>query len=208
MNTSPGPRPPGQHYFSARPQTPSAPKQLTLALPDGLFHFTADTGVFSYDAIDAGTRVLLRHAPPPEQPGDVLDLGCGYGPITIVWAARLPETTVWATDINHRALDLTTMNAEANGRANVVAGTPEEIPADVRFAAIYSNPPIKVGKAALHEMLRTWLARLLPGGVAHLVVHRHLGADSLARWLDTQGYESTRTRSSGGYRLLAVRQRP
>ncbi len=197
-----------QHYFSAQPRIPSAPREIALALPDGLFRFITDTGVFSYGAVDAGTRLLLQHAPPPQVPGDLLDIGCGYGPIAIVWAHRRPHTTVWAIDVNQRARDLTTDNAALAGCHNVAVRHPDQVPATARFAAIYSNPPIKVGKPVLHDLLCTWLARLLPGGVAYLVVHRHLGADSLAEWLCGRGHAVERERSAGGYRLLRVQPTP
>ncbi len=193
-----------QHYFSQQPLTPSSPRETTLALADGLFRFVTDTGVFSYGAVDSGTRLLLQYAPPPQVPGNILDIGCGYGPIAVVWARRRPQATVWAVDVNQRARDLTGRNATAAGCHNIEVRDPDEMPGAVRFAAIYANPPIKVGKAVLHDLLLTWLARLVPEGVAYLVVHRHLGADSLADWLGSHGYAVARERSSGGYRLLRV----
>ncbi|MGH3546048.1 MAG: class I SAM-dependent methyltransferase [Mycobacteriales bacterium] len=197
-----------QHYFSEQPTTTSSPRDAVLALPDGLFRFATDTGVFSYGAVDAGTRLLLQHAPLPPVTGDLLDIGCGYGPIAVVWARRCPGARVWAIDVNQRARDLTVANAAAAGCGNVEVRHPDELPATARFAAIYANPPIKVGKAALHELLLTWLARLLPGGVAYLVVHRHLGSDSLADWLRGSEYTVVRERSAGGYRLLRVQPIP
>ncbi len=84
------------------------------------------------------------------------------------------------------------------------AATPDDVPADVGFATIWSNPPIRIGKAALHELLLRWLPRLAPGGRAVLVVQKHLGADSLARWLAEQGFPTTRLQSRAGYRLLEI----
>jgi 16S rRNA G1207 methylase RsmC len=197
-----------QHYFSQLPKVDSAPEDIALALPDGLFRLRTDAGVFSYGAIDPGTRLLLQHAPPPSTDGAIVDLGCGYGAISVVWARRRPQSTVWAIDVNLRALELTVHNAAAARCDNVVTVQPDDVPHGLRVAAIYSNPPIKVGKKVLHDMLTTWLDRLLPDGVAHLVVHRHLGSDSLARWLSGQGYGVAREHSVGGYRLLSVRPRP
>jgi 16S rRNA G1207 methylase RsmC len=191
-----------EHYFTERPQTPSAPRTVRLVLPDLALDLRTDTGVFSAEHIDPGTRVLLENAPLPGVRGDVLDLGCGYGPIALTMANRRRRATVWAVDVNSRALELTRLNAADRG--NVRACTPDEVPADVRFAAIYSNPPIKVGKAVLHEMLLRWLPRLLPGGAAYLVVQKHLGSDSLATWLGEQGFPTTRLTSQRGYRVLAI----
>jgi 16S rRNA G1207 methylase RsmC len=111
---------------------------------------------------------------------------------------------VWAVDVNERALELTRANAAAARTPNVVAALPGEIPAELRFAAIYSNPPVRVGKGPLHELLLQWLPRLAPGGKAYLVVQRNLGADSLATWLAAEGFEVQRLKSKKGYRLMSV----
>ena len=79
------------------------------------------------------------------------------------------------------------------------------MPADVRFDVIWSNPPIRVGKDALHELLLTWLPRLTPDGRAVLVVQKHLGADSLQRWLVARASRRPAWRRAKGYRLLQVR---
>jgi 16S rRNA G1207 methylase RsmC len=196
---------PDEHYFSARPQVASRVGTVRIALPDVQLDLRTDAGVFSHERLDTGTRILLQHAPLPDMRGDILDLGCGYGPIALAMAFRRKRARVWAVDVNERALDLVRENAELTGRTNVVASTPDAVPPDVRFAAIYSNPPIRIGKQALHDVLLHWLDRLLPGGSAVLVVHKHLGSDSLARWLTTAGYQTTRLLSERGYRLLDVR---
>jgi 16S rRNA (guanine1207-N2)-methyltransferase len=167
-----------------------------------------DRGVFSVGRIDPGTKVLLGDPGPPPidaVDGDLLDLGCGYGPIALTLATRAPGTRVWAVDVNDRALDLTRANAEAAGLANVVVARPDDVPASVRFAAVWSNPPVRVGKAALHDMLGRWLGRLAEGGYARLVVHKNLGADSLQQWLAGEGWAVERVRSRLGYRILDVR---
>ena len=80
-----------------------------------------------------------------------------------------------------------------------------DIPDDLQFEAIYSNPPVRIGKAALHELLLTWLRRLRPGGSAYFVVQRNLGADSLAAWLGTEGFQVQRLKAKKGYRVLVVK---
>lgn len=195
------------HYFSAEPSAPSARQRLRLHLPDLSLDLVTDRGVFSAERVDAGTKILLTEAPVPEDlAGDVLDLGCGYGPIAVTVARRAALATVWAVDVNARALGLTTENAAAADVGDRVRpALPEDVPGDVRFAAIYSNPPIRIGKRPLQELLTTWLARLAPEGMAWLVVQKHLGSDSLAGWLRTSGYGVERTSSRMGYRILAVR---
>lgn len=190
------------HYFTAKPGAPSEPIALRVPMPEGTMQLTTDRGVFSHGALDTGTRVLLLKAPAPPTAGNLLDLGCGTGPIAITLARRSPKATVWAVDINSRALRLTRDNARANGVTNIQTCTPEEIDPAVRFDAIWSNPPIHIGKAALHEMLLLWLPRLTPRGAALMVVQRHLGSDSLQTWLTAKGFPTERLNSAKGFRIL------
>lgn len=203
----PNPGRAGEHYFSADPSGPSERQRLRLHLPDLTLDLVTDRGVFSAERVDAGTKILLTEASmPADLSGPVLDLGCGYGPIAVTIARRAPATTVWAVDVNERALGLTVENAAAAGVADRVRPVlPAGVPGDVRFTAIYSNPPIRIGKPALQDLLTTWLARLSSDGVAWMVVQKHLGSDSLAAWLRTSGYDVERTSSRIGYRILAVR---
>jgi 16S rRNA (guanine1207-N2)-methyltransferase len=197
---------PEGHYFDQDPAVASDRRTVPLVLPDLSVTLTTDRGVFGRDAVDPGTKLLLLEGPPPPAEGDLLDLGCGYGPIAVALARRAPAARVWAVDVNRRALELCATNAEAAG-VEVRAATPDEVPTDVRFAGIWSNPPVRIGKGALHDLLVTWLERLAPDGRAALVVHRHLGADSLARWLAEQGWPAIRIGSRMGYRLLEVGSR-
>jgi 16S rRNA (guanine1207-N2)-methyltransferase len=194
----------GQQYFAARPEARSGPGTVRVRLPDLDLELATDRGVFAGHRLDPGTETLLRRGEQTVPDGDVLDLGCGYGPIAIVLARRNPATVVWAVDVNERARVLADRNARAAGATNVRVAAPDDVPAGVRFAAIWSNPPIRIGKAALHDLLLRWLARLAPGGIAHLVVHKHLGSDSLHRWLADQGFTVVRRASHQGYRLLDV----
>jgi len=149
--------------------------------------------------------VLLRDAPGPPPTGTLLDLGCGHGIIAIALALRAPAARVVAVDVNRRALELTRANAAANRAANVEVCLPEEVDPAMRFDAIYSNPPVRVGREPLIDILIGWCARLAPGGGAHLVVQRHLGADSLAERLRGAGFDVRRIGSKRGYRVLEVR---
>jgi 16S rRNA (guanine1207-N2)-methyltransferase len=193
------------HYFDEAPGAASAESIVTVALPDTSFELRTDRGVFSHGRLDAGTAILLRRAPAPPARGDLLDLGCGAGPIALTMARRAPAATVWAIDVNERARGLCVANATANRIGNVVVRAPEEVPVGIRFGAIWSNPPIHIGKDALHELLARWLGRLTDEGRALLVVQKHLGSDSLQRWLIDQGWPTTRLASARGYRLLEVR---
>ena len=193
------------HYFDASPTAASAPSTVRLVLPDVVLTLATDRGVFSGQRVDPGTKQLLLDAPDPPASGTFVDLGCGYGPIACALAARRPAATVWAVDVNQRALDLCRANAAAHGLANVVTALPDAVPDDLTVDLLWSNPPIRIGKTALHDLLRSWLARLTPEGRAVLVVQKHLGADSLQRWLAEQGWAVDRLGSRQGNRLLEVR---
>jgi 16S rRNA (guanine1207-N2)-methyltransferase len=192
------------HYFDAEPNAASRPSQVRLDLPDRSLVLATDRGVFSGDRVDPGTKYLLLEAgaPPPE--GTFVDLGCGYGPIACTLAGRAPHATVWAVDVNARALDLCRTNASSLGLTNVRTASPDDVPADLAVDLLWSNPPIRIGKAALHDLLASWLDRLMPAGRALLVVQKHLGADSLQRWLGEVGWAVERLGSRTGYRLLEV----
>ena len=191
------------HYFSEQPGVASDVRRLPLHLPDLSLELDADRGVFSSEQIDAGSRLLMLEAVRPAPGATVLDIGCGYGPIACVAALRQPEATVWAVDVNERARALTAANAERLGLTVDVAA-PDEVPDGVRFDHIVSNPPIRIGKANLHALLERWLGRLADDGFAELVVQKHLGSDSLAKWLTGQGWPTERLMSRGGYRILRV----
>jgi len=197
----------GDHYFTERPGAAGRRRTVDLVLPDLHLRLDTDSGVFSPDRVDPGTRVLLETVPPPPQDGDLLDLGCGYGPIALTLAKRSPSARVWGVDVNQRALEMAESNAKAAGLDNVRFVVADEVDPGLHFAAIWSNPPIRIGKAALHDLLLAWLPRLAPGGLAHLVVQKHLGSDSLQRWLTGQGFPTERIASRSAYRVLRVSSR-
>jgi 16S rRNA G1207 methylase RsmC len=148
---------------------------------------------------------LFRETEPPAQ-GQFLDLGCGYGVIGLAIARTVPLATVTAVDVNERALALANENAEALGvEGRFVACLPDAVPTDATYDEIWSNPPIRIGKQALHDLLLTWLSRLRSDGRMVLVVGRNLGADSLQRWLGEQGYPTRRVASAKGFRVLESR---
>jgi 16S rRNA (guanine1207-N2)-methyltransferase len=200
----------GDHYFSAEPTVASRPRTVVLRLPDLQLELLTDRGVFSGERVDPGTKLLLLEGPrPAPEARNLVDLGCGYGPIAIALARRAPQATVWAVEVNERARALCQRNAVAAGVGERVrAVAPEEVPADLLVDGLWSNPPIRIGKPALHELLRTWLPRLAPDSVAALVVAKNLGADSLSRWLAAEGHPVERLALGAGYRILAVGPAP
>jgi 16S rRNA (guanine1207-N2)-methyltransferase len=200
-----------EHYFTADPSAAPAERDVEFSLFDRDYRLVASGGVFSSARLDPGTAVLLHKGrlPAPDSTGPLLDLGCGYGPIAVVLATTAPRATIYAVDVNERALGLVRRNAETVGAASrVVPALPDDVPADLRFTEIWSNPPIRIGKDALHDLLDRWLPRLVPDGVAWLVVARHLGGDSLQRWLTERGWHVDRHASQKGYRIFRVRAAP
>ncbi len=124
--------------------------------------------------------------------------------IALTLARRAPDSRVVAIDVNERARTLCAGNAADNGIGNVKVLAPEAVDQELRFDAIWSNPPIRVGKAALHELLLTWLDRLTRRRRRPPVVHKNLGSDSLQRWLVDAGWPTERLLSAKGYRVLRV----
>ena len=199
-----------QHYFSETPETEFKPRPVQVKLAGRKVTVTTATGIFSPSGIDKGTAILLQEAPDP-QGERMLDIGCGWGSITLTLAMLAPQAQVHAVDVNSRSISLTKRNAAALGLSNVTVGTPESVDPKLRFDTIWSNPPIRVGKEVLHEILLTWLPRLAPGGEAYLVVQKNLGSDSLQKWMDAQlkelhpgEFEVSRYATSKGFRILQV----
>lgn len=197
------------HYFSASPASAENLRRIQVSLAGRDVDVTTAGGVFSPDRLDAGTQVLLANTPAPPPGGNILDLGCGWGPIALSVAMDSPRATVWAVDVNERALDLVRRNAADLGVDNIVAVTPDEVPGEIVFRGIRSNPPIRVGKRVLHDMMLRWLPRLDERSDAWLVVQRNLGSDSLQRWLAATldgSYSVHRAATARGYRVLKVRR--
>ena len=197
---------PVPHYFVSDPSLPEKRRRIGVELRGRHVAVVTAAGVFSPGDLDKGTAALLRTVPDP-QGTDLLDIGCGWGPITIALAQAAPEARVTAVDVNQRSLQLTAENARSLGLTGVETALPQDVPEGRTFDTIWSNPPIRVGKDALHEILTTWLPRLNPGGTAWLVVQKNLGGDSLQRWLAqtlTADFRVERASTDKGFRIIAV----
>ncbi len=195
----------GEHYFTADPTVAFQREPVVAQVWGHELALMSGSGVFSRGRLDTGTSVLFRETEPPGA-GRYLDLGCGYGVIGLGLAVAVPEARVRAVDVNERAVLLAEENARSLGLGDrFSACTPEQVPPEEQYDEIWSNPPIRVGKQALHALLLAWLPRLVPGGRAVLVVGKNLGADSLQRWLDEQGHPTRRLASAKGFRVLEAR---
>lgn len=197
------------HYFASDPTSAERRSPVTARVWGRDLKLQSASGVFAAGRLDTGTAVLFRETDPPTTPGRYLDLGCGYGVIACALATVVPAAEVWAVDVNDRALALCRDNAAALGLSDRVrVAAPDDVPDDLTFEQIWSNPPIRIGKPALHDLLLSSLPRLAPGGRAVLVVGKNLGADSLQSWLGGQGFRCTRIGSAKGFRVLEVTSRP
>jgi 16S rRNA (guanine1207-N2)-methyltransferase len=194
------------HYFSESPAAARRPGTVTVEVDGTRLALATDASTFSPRRLDPGTAFLLDASPAPPATGTFLDLGCGYGPIAIALAHRSPAARVVAVDINERSRELCARNAADLGCTNVEVAAPDAVDPALRFDLLWSNPPIRIGKVALHDLLLGWLDRLAPDGSAVLVVGRNLGADSLQRWLGEQGFPTERLASKRGYRLLQAQR--
>ena len=195
-----------EHYFSADPSVAFKRQPVVADLWGRRLALTSGSGVFAQGQLDVGTAVLFRETEPPRAQS-YLDLGCGYGVIGLALATSVPGATVRAVDVNERAVLLANENAATLGIADRFAAcTPDDVPTGESYEEIWSNPPIRIGKDALHDLLLTWLPRLTPGGRAVLVVGKNLGADSLQRWLGEQGWPTARLASAKGFRVLETRR--
>jgi 16S rRNA G1207 methylase RsmC len=195
------------HYFSQEPKSDYQPKQIELDVAGEVFKVNTASGTFSPLRLDVGTSVLIDHLELAPKDGNILDLGCGWGPIALNLAKHSPSAMVWAVDVNSRSLELTAENAKIVGLENIQSATPDSVPKELMFSGIWSNPPIRVGKKQLHELLLTWLPRLEKNASAYLVVQKNLGSDSLQKWLTetlVDGYGVSRLTSVKTYRILKI----
>lgn len=200
----------GEQYFSANPNSLDLRRTLHVVLRGHEVSVQVSNGVFSSSKLDLGTAVLLKHAPQPPENGRFFDIGCGWGAISLALGFESPNAQIYAVDVNERALDLTGINAKNAGLNNIHTylvedALKEDALKDINL--IWSNPPIRVGKDVLHNILITWLPRLKVGGAAYLVVQKNLGSDSLITWLSKtlgEDFSVEKYASSKGYRIIEV----
>lgn len=198
-----------EHYFSKEPLTPLKPKTIQIPVAGISQQVTTASGTFSPQQLDFGTEVLIEQMDEHAQSGNLLDLGCGWGPIALNLGKLRPDSRIWAVDVNNRSLELTAKNATDLGISNIQVALPEQVPEDLKFSGIWSNPPIRIGKKELHALLLHWLPRLETDAEAFLVVQKNLGSDSLQKWLSEElagDYEVSRHTSIKTYRVLRVKK--
>jgi 16S rRNA (guanine1207-N2)-methyltransferase len=198
-----------EHYFSSDPASTLRTAERTLTLRGHKVELLSASGTFSSGSLDKGTAQLLKYVPSLPAEGTFADVGCGWGPLTIAMALESPAAHVWGIDVNDRALHTTRENARSLKLSQISVSRPEDVPASLTFDVIWSNPPIRVGKEELHQILIRWLPRLAPQGEAWLVVAKKLGGDSLQAWINAGNagpLRADRHETSKGYRILRIQK--
>lgn len=197
------------HYYSEKPQTAHDFEEWDFELKGKNFHFVTDSGVFSRETVDYGSRVLIDAFDWEELPeGPILDLGCGYGPIglSISFAS---ERLVEMVDVNQRAVDLAQRNAQRNGieKVEIHSSYIYETLNHESYAAILSNPPIRAGKQVVHEILTEAYPRLKVGGTLTIVIQKKQGAPSAQKKMkDTFGNAEIIKKDKGYYIIQSVKE--
>ncbi len=200
-----------EHYFSSTPSGEDRRRIIEVELAGRKVEVETSGSIFSPDGLDRGTRVLLETVPELPDAGEFLDIGSGWGPLALTMGLQAPQARITAVEVNDRAAKLTAANASRLGIDNISVKHPEDVLLDETFDVIWSNPPIRIGKAALHEILTRWLPALKPGGQAWLVVAKKLGADSLMPWINEMlqsvepgKFHVRRAATDKGFRVLHV----
>lgn len=198
------------HYYTKNPETESKETSWTFPLRGREFRFISDSGVFSKKTVDFGSRLLIETFRLNEEvAGDILDVGCGYGPMGLALAYAYPARLVEMVDVNERAMSLARRNAEANNIRNVKvyeSNTYDQVPEGRQFAAIVSNPPIRAGKQVVHRILSEAHTHLLPGGTLTVVIQKKQGAPSAEqKMLDVFGNVEIIARDKGYWIIQSVK---
>ncbi|MCI6375185.1 MAG: class I SAM-dependent methyltransferase [Clostridiales bacterium] len=170
------------YYYTARPESAHEERRFRAVFGGRTLAFETDAGVFSKQHIDPGSELLCK-ALPDELAGRVLDMGCGWGAMTVMTLAAHPDVQMTMADVNERALALAVRNVAANGmRAEALLSDGFERVEGV-FDAVITNPPIRAGKAVIYKMFEDAKAHLVPGGALYLVIRKQQGAPSALKFL-------------------------
>jgi 16S rRNA (guanine1207-N2)-methyltransferase len=193
-----------EHYYSRTQKVKSDPQFWDYQLRNFRMRFKTDNGVFSKKEVDFGSRLLIESFQMPEVQGDILDVGCGYGPIGLSVAKEWPDRNVHMIDVNLRALQLTKDNSELNEIKNVNVYESDRLDAVIgqKFAAILTNPPIRAGKNVVHDIYEQSYQSLLPNGELWIVIQKKQGAPSSIEKLSEMFEEVEIVEKKKGYFII------
>ena len=196
------------HYYTAVPQSDHEARSFSCVFGGRTLCFDTDAGVFSKQHVDPGSELLCRCLPDAMQ-GDVLDMGCGWGAMTVLTLAAHPDVRMTMADVNERALALAEHNVQRNGmqaRAVLSDGF-EKI--EGMFDAVITNPPIRAGKKVIYRIFEDAKAHLKPGGALYLVIRKQQGAPSALTFLrELYGQVDVLERESGYWVIRCIQEAP
>ena len=190
-----------EHYYTSAPTSEHEERHFNHVFAGRVLRFTTDAGVFSKQHIDPGSELLCK-ALPGDLSGRVLDMGCGWGAMTVLTLAKCPACEITMADVNERALALAQENVAANGmRAKAILSDGFEH-VEGEFEAVITNPPIRAGKAVIYRMFEDAKAHLVPGGRLYLVIRKQQGAPSALKFLKELYKKAEVIARDGGYRII------
>ena len=174
-------------YFDSDPTVESKEKEIHFTLFDKEYRYYTDNGVFSKNRIDEGSYIFLKILLPLQLDGNILDLGCGYGPIGLTLALNSSKARVTLADINSRALALASKSSVMWNLSSRVTIVQSDIYENIKgpFDSIVVNPPIRAGKAVINEMFSGAKQHLIDGGSLYVVIRRKQGAESALKYIET-----------------------
>lgn len=190
-----------EFYYTANPTSEHEERSFRAVFAGRVLAFDTDAGVFSKQHIDPGSELLCK-ALPDDLSGDVLDMGCGWGAMTVMTLARFPKVGITMADVNERALALAVSNVEKNRmQAKAILSDGFE-KVEGMFDAVITNPPIRAGKAVIYKMFEDAKAQLREGGRLFLVIRKQQGAPSALKFLKELYAKAKVIERDGGYWII------
>ena len=191
-----------EHYYTSAPTSEHEERSFRAVFAGRVLAFDTDAGVFSKQHVDPGSELLCRSLP-QDLSGRVLDMGCGWGAMTIMTLAKCPGVKMTMADVNERALALAVGNVAKNRMQAEAVLSDGFASIEGEFDAVITNPPIRAGKAVIYKMFEDAKAHLVPGGVLYLVIRKQQGAPSALKFLKSLYAKAEVIERDGGYWIIA-----
>ena len=190
------------HYYTASPESAHEARSFRTVFAGRTLAFDTDAGVFSKQHVDPGSELLCKSLM-DDLHGDVLDMGCGWGAMTILTLAKCSGCEITMADVNERALALAQENVAANRMQAKAILSDGFANVEGEFEAVMTNPPIRAGKAVIYKMFEDAKDHLVPGGVLYLVIRKQQGAPSALKFLKELYSKAEVIERDGGYWIIA-----